>query len=45
MVGDMPRTGRASIGNLCYHGINRGNDRAVAGECQPWAALWEREVD
>lgn len=26
----MPRTGRASVGGLCYHVINRGNVRAEA---------------
>lgn len=24
----MPRTARASVASLCYHGINRGNARA-----------------
>ena len=28
MVGDMPRTARASVGGVCYHVINRGNAQA-----------------
>jgi putative transposase len=28
MLAAMPRTARASLGNLCYHVINRGNGRA-----------------
>ena len=28
MMGDMPRTARASVGGVCYHVINRGNARA-----------------
>src|SRR5438132_8128413 len=27
-IGVMPRTARASVGNVCYHVINRGNRRA-----------------
>jgi len=25
----MPRTSRASVGGICYHVINRGNNRAT----------------
>jgi putative transposase len=27
-IDDMPRTARASVGGICYHVINRGNNRA-----------------
>lgn len=39
----MPRTARASVGDYCYHIINRGNDRAQVfhadGDYQAFSGL------
>lgn len=33
----LPRTARPAVRDYCYHGINRGNNRAVA--------IWIRRLD
>lgn len=44
----MPRTGRASVGGICYHVINRGNARANvfgnAGDYQAFVELLRESV-